>query len=821
MATINDKFFADLAGGATWAAGVAFQRSNPLPLDKYSVFASIEDAESYAATNAVAYPGQIVAVVNEGVMEVYVLAEKANEVAEGEEQTYSLALQEMGGKIDLDPNSLGNNSLGLLEMLGFENAANLTLPQKKDGKVQWLPISEIAKGDGNDNTTYTFGLGEDGKSIDITTLENGVAVKDEDGNVIVQNIALNVYTKTEADAAIKVEADRALAAEGVLDGKITELSNTVTGNKTAVDDALALKANSADVYTKDETDSAIESAVKGILGEDVSDAYDTLVEIQKLMEADDTASAELVTKVNANETAIGVLNGGATTEGSVAKTVADAIAAEDLGQYAKSADVEAAYATKTELEDYAKTNDVAGTYATKAELADYAKSDDVSSVYVTKSEAGVDLETDRGIRFINQKEIDKLSKLNLSGDEITISGSVNASQVEGLYAAIEKMVTSTNASEDLDSKVDGIQAAFGIEKGAQVNKIEKVIFNGAEATIEGKTATIAGEYYTKSEADAKVKVASDAASAAQGTANEAKTAAEANAGTISATNELVAEHTGKISGIEKSITQHGADIGTLQETVGTHITDIAQLKTDVQAAAASAGANNTKIGELVAADITINNELTRLESAKANAADVYVKKDVYTKTETDSVIAAITGTPAEGKTLVQMIADAQTAATYDDTTIKASIKANTDALAILNGNDKTEGSIDYKVAQELAKIVNDNNDGNINTLNEIAAWIINDTTGAAKMNADIVANTAAITKLNGTAETEGSVLAMIAAAAPQTATGTILGLVMGSAAENKISVGTDGTMEVNSVNVNKLVQTDGDALVLNGGSANV
>ena len=52
------------------------------------------------------------------------------------------------------------------------------------------------------------------------------------------------------------------------------------------------------------------------------------------------------------------------------------------------------------------------------------------------------------------------------------------------------------------------------------------------------------------------------------------------------------------------------------------------------------------------------------------------------------------------------------------------------------------------------------------------------------------------------------------------ATDTLLGVVMGSDAENKIAIAEDGTMEINSLNVNKLVQTDGEALVLNGGSAN-
>ena len=53
------------------------------------------------------------------------------------------------------------------------------------------------------------------------------------------------------------------------------------------------------------------------------------------------------------------------------------------------------------------------------------------------------------------------------------------------------------------------------------------------------------------------------------------------------------------------------------------------------------------------------------------------------------------------------------------------------------------------------------------------------------------------------------------------ATDTLLGVVMGSTTENKISIAEDGTMEVNSVNVNKLTQTDGEYLIMNGGSASI
>lgn len=51
------------------------------------------------------------------------------------------------------------------------------------------------------------------------------------------------------------------------------------------------------------------------------------------------------------------------------------------------------------------------------------------------------------------------------------------------------------------------------------------------------------------------------------------------------------------------------------------------------------------------------------------------------------------------------------------------------------------------------------------------------------------------------------------------ATAEVLGVVKGSTAENKIAIGEDGTMEVNSLNVSKLAQTAGDTLILNGGTS--
>lgn len=51
------------------------------------------------------------------------------------------------------------------------------------------------------------------------------------------------------------------------------------------------------------------------------------------------------------------------------------------------------------------------------------------------------------------------------------------------------------------------------------------------------------------------------------------------------------------------------------------------------------------------------------------------------------------------------------------------------------------------------------------------------------------------------------------------ATVDALGVVQSTAAENGVTVTSNGSMEVNSINVMKLAQTAGDALILNGGSS--
>ena len=118
-----------------------------------------------------------------------------------------------------------------------------------------------------------------------------------------------------------------------------------------------------------------------------------------------------------------------------------------------------------------------------------------------------------------------------------------------------------------------------------------------------------------------------------------------------------------------------------------------------------------------------------------------VKKAV--KDAVDSINTKI-GTVAEGKTVVQMIEDAKTTATYDDTEVKASIKANSDAITVLNGSG--EGSVSKQVADAVASIVADA-PAAYDTLKEISDWISSHADDAAAMNSQISTNKTDIASL--------------------------------------------------------------------------
>lgn len=154
-------------------------------------------------------------------------------------------------------------------------------------------------------------------------------------------------------------------------------------------------------------------------------------------------------------------------------------------------------------------------------------------------------------------------------------------------------------------------------------------------------------------------------------------------------------------------------------------------------------------------------------------SDAIAALDLANAYEAKGTAAEMIGDLDEGKTVVQMIADAQAAATYDDTKVKSDIEQNAKNIKAISDDylkaaDKQalEGEIEQNAesieevggkvttlvgadtgksvraiaAEELAaQLVDDNAAESLNTLEEIAAWIQSHPGDASAMNEAILA----------------------------------------------------------------------------------
>ena len=129
--------------------------------------------------------------------------------------------------------------------------------------------------------------------------------------------------------------------------------------------------------------------------------------------------------------------------------------------------------------------------------------------------------------------------------------------------------------------------------------------------------------------------------------------------------------------------------------------------------------------------------------------------------DVDALEAKVGIVPAN-KTVVEMISDAQAAATYDDTQVKADIKANADAINVLNGTGA--GSVDKKITDafnDFATKVTD--DGVVNSYKELIDWAATHGAEAAEMAGAITALQNILAGIGGEGES-ATVVAYVQAA---------------------------------------------------------
>lgn len=450
----REEFFAQKANGALWDVAVSIKRGNPLPLDSNSVFDSYAALETYAA-GVLAYPGQIVAVVNTDSTGIYYLdqnlaIQEVGKIPTGDEKSISI----IDGKVQIK--NFGDHYFKYVAadpVLPDIYATSTTLPAdaadgtfakvgtaetfvyyKKVGGV-WGTTEETPKASSYVKTTgFIDGLQpkvvlKEGSANEyelawyepstetIEGVSSKVAAVDSKVNTVANVAASN---KEQIDG-IKNDlfgegGTKADPKEGSLGKDLADVIAAVGGADSGLTKSLAdlttevgKKANAADVYTKTQTDTKIGEAVaaQGHMKAQVVEGTAQMTENNVLyLVKDDT-----VTGVDQYNEYI-LIDGTPTLIGSTST---------DLTGYAKTADqkvitdalsgridtLEAidhnAYALKTETvakTDYdtkiGEIETALGEKLVAADLADYAKTADVNSTIDTKISTVIGTKPTRG-----------------------------------------------------------------------------------------------------------------------------------------------------------------------------------------------------------------------------------------------------------------------------------------------------------------------------------------------------------------------------------------------------------------------------------------
>lgn len=718
----------DFAASKLMSFGKSFSRMNGQPLDESEVWYDKTALEAFAAGNS-AYVGMKLVYVDETNQKVYQYSVQ-----------YDGSIKEIGVAPLGDSKSIvvdaetGTVSLKGIDSLVFER-------EVEGGEKENVQYQPLMTKNGlvwvKPSKTTVEGLATLIEALTVRVKANedaiGVASKPETTEGAGDGVAATGLHKKIED-----EVARALAAEAVLDGKIAAI-DFIDADELAA----AIKDFATVAYVDDEIDK-IEEAISslnhftakvvtdkaemkdpGVLylfkidsatGSDVYEEYIVIDGVATLI-GDTTTDlsnyynkTEIDGKVEALEKAID-------DETNEREALAEKVTAlENVDN-----------ATQEELNAYkAEVTEALGNKANKATtLAGYG----ITDAY-TAAQTDAAILAKIGEMTGGESAADVLALLNaykaandreVWGDEFVASHTK-----DGVYTP----------EYTGDSRVDK-----AIKEVKAVDNAKIKVSTSTDRTVTIDDSDIVALINTaQNQADKGVQdaaAAAAAASAAQGTANQGVSNAAAAQSTAN-TAKIIADQN------KADIAAHATEFATLKGRVDAHDTAIAE-----KAAQSALDAANTAIGTNAGKISTLEGNVATINEGLNNR---------YTKSETDSAIKAITGTPAEGKTLVKMIEDLAAEA-YDDNTevrtlignnataIADIIKADGGAIAVaVEAEAKRAAGVEAGLDNRLKEVETfwaavDNTEDVIDTLAEIVSYIESDKSGAAELTGKVNQNT--------------------------------------------------------------------------------
>ena len=250
--------------------------------------------------------------------------------------------------------------------------------------------------------------------------------------------------------------------------RLNSLETLTAGHTTSIgENAAAIQSNADNIATEkgrvdtlvgsDKNKSvraiAAEETAKIVAGADAS--YDTLKEIADWIKSDTTGAAEMATDIAEMQGLLGVTEGG-TLPKTVNERISDAIAAENLSQYATDADLKGATDRIQNIED---------NYATKA-YTDQAEADAKSAVIGASGDASTKNTIYGAKKHAEEKAAAALSDAKSYADQAEADAISSAnSYTDG------KVTTINNTTNGLSSRIDKITGSSIADANGAISTI--------------------------------------------------------------------------------------------------------------------------------------------------------------------------------------------------------------------------------------------------------------------------------------------------------------------------------------------------------------
>lgn len=650
---------------------LSIKRGNPAPVDTTAVWYDKTELETYAASGATAYVGQILTLIADGKAEAYMISNEAGTLVK-------LAQTTASGDLATDVANLQTQVSTLITKIG-------------------------AAKDGNTAATGLYALIE-------------AAQKQADKGVT---------DAATAQSAAEVAQSDIDALETVVGADDTAgLRKRIKDNETAI---TTLNGNGEGSVSK-----AVSDAVSTLI-DGAPDTFDTLKEIAAWITEHGEDATAMTTAISALEAILVGFGTGEGETGTVKKYVDDAIAALKIGDYAKAADLTALAGRVDTLEGKPAasiTQEQIDAWTAKQDAGDFVE----KSAYNTKVKALEDANAANATAIAGVKTTAEAAVV--ANTAITAGTATKITyDAKGLVTKGENLAVSDIPNLGI-SKIDGLQDALD-------GKQATLTFDGTYNAGTNKAATV------KTVTDAIAAVISDGDdAAADNTIAGAKLYADSKASTAesnakSYANSLVGDTS--VIGRKVAALEGKVDVNSVSSAISTAKTEAitaAGTAADTKIAAAKTAIlgeegykQTVKSAYELASQKTTMAEVENKGYAVKTEVDEAIKDAKSAGTTAQAAVAALdtkVGAVTEGKTVVQMISEAQSAATYNDAAVKADIKKNADAIGVLNGSGT--GSVKKTVDEAINKFATDVSDDSIvNSYKELIDWVAAHGSEAATM----------------------------------------------------------------------------------------